>query len=89
MHQAENDQLGMSLPVAMAELHLCACRYASVLLQGQPFGLRTYTEFTAHFCYLYNHLHQLRLRDANRWVLPHTPALNSKSISLLNVHLHR
>lgn len=81
MHQAENDELGMSLPVAMAEIHLSACNYASVLLQGQPFGLRTYTEFTAHFCYLYDHLHELRLRNANRWVLQCTSGLNFSPVT--------
>lgn len=72
MHQVVNEELEASLAVAAAEIHQSACNYASVLLRGQPFGLRTYTEFTTHFCFLYNHLHKLRLRDANRQVLPYT-----------------
>lgn len=66
MYQVVNDELEASLSVATAKIHQSAYNYASVLLQVQPFGLRTYTEFTTHYCYLYNHLHKLRLRDANR-----------------------
>ncbi|XP_056157623.1 dynein heavy chain domain-containing protein 1 [Lampris incognitus] len=55
-----------SVSRAMAGIHQSACRYASVLLDAEPFSPQTYVELITHFSHLCSHLHKHGLEPANR-----------------------
>lgn len=55
-NSVERESLVECLSVTTAGIHQSACRYASVLLQAQPFSPQTYVEFLAHFDFVFNHL---------------------------------